>query len=229
MSMSQTVRFAILIFLFVMCETEALAMYQCRRGTVITPSGSSTEVACWDDSYPDPFTHPGSIGGGQVAETGDGASSVIVVTLPALKVAANQIKCKILSKDYNNREYIGFVYGTPGGPTASNVIEGTPLSANVGSAVQQLGLNPNQILAMIHNHDINTYGAGNPGIAIQNQVPSSTDWTAYNSLSSLGENNFFGQFIVGPDGVMRYFDGSNRNTPPSRNLPSGSVSGGSCS
>jgi hypothetical protein len=160
-----------------MCETEALAMYQCRRGTVITPSGSSTEVACWDDSYPDPFTHPGSIGGGQVAETGDGASSVIVVTLPALKVAANQIKCKILSKDYNNREYIGFVYGTPGGPTASNVIEGTPLSANVGSAVQQLGLNPNQILAMIHNHDINTYGAGNPGIAIQNQVPSSTDWT----------------------------------------------------
>ena len=206
----------------------AFAGYRCERGTATGPNSSSSTVVCWDEAEINPFAEPVVSTGSADTVSEDGAASTNVVALPTVKVLASKIKCEILSQDYNNKEYIGFVYGTPGGPMASGIISGTPLSAKVGIALQQLGLDPIQVLSMVHNHDINTYGAGDPAVAVENQVPSSSDWAAYKTLLNLGENRQFGQFIVGPDTTMRYFDGSNMNTPPSRNLPAGSVSGGAC-
>lgn len=227
--------FAISIVLS-LSATQAQAKMKCVAGTASGgPGVSSTTVVCWDDNIPNPWANavPSSENDGGTSSGPVGAP--VTVMLQTVKVNANSVKCKIKAKganNYNNKEYIGFVYASPGGPRASQVVEGSALSVDLQGALQQLGLSPFQIIVMIHNHDLHTYGGGSSdgtdATSVRNRSPSVADWNAYDWLGSGGASNVFGQFIVGPDVELRYFDGTNRTDPVHGTPPAGNVVYGSC-
>jgi len=122
-------------------------------------------------------------------------------------------------KDYQTNEYLGFIYiGTDGQLHASALVEGTSDSVTINPSA--LGLTGGSIVAMIHSHDP-SLGTSQRATQIQDD-PSVNDWAARNTLISEGADPNFGQYIVGPDSVGRYFDGSNQNDPvTSPNPPKG--------
>lgn len=143
--------------------------------------------------------------------TGGGGSGT-TVTLAAITVTAKTIKCQIQSKSWNNNEYLAMVYlNSSGALTSSNIVSGT--GTNTTTSLQSLGVPTNTVQTMVHNHPVNNYG-NTPG----EYVPSKADWQTYNNLKNAG-NPIQGQFILGPDGVFRYFDGSNQNYPATSNYP----------
>ena len=162
--------------------------------------------------------NPGPVGGG-----GSGGA----VTLSEIKVTATAIKCQIEHLSYNNNEYLAFAYlNSSGSITISSLING---KGTVSVSLSSLGIPTNSVLTMVHNHPINIYGSNS-----LNYIPSKADWISYSNIQGAG-GPITGQFIVGPDGVLRYFDGTNKNYPATYQypasggtLPVGQVVNGGC-
>lgn len=138
------------------------------------------------------------------------------------KDLASQINHK---GDHDSTEYLGFVYVNAKGQVVESPLVKGGDDVNVGNALQQLGINADQVVDMVHNHPVDRYGGGDPysNASKLNYAPSAHDWEAHDVLIDNGADPNFGLYIDGPDGVTRYYDGSDRTDPSSGHAPHGRV------
>jgi len=217
---------------------------------------SCSTAGCGVTSYYPPPSNPpystsgggyGTGGSGGGGEGGSTSPTYPTETVAATNPKAYSLKCKIKSHsglpnsstpNFNNTEYLGFVYfDNTGNLAASNVIQGSGTSVNVPTALSQLGIQVSQVVAMVHNHDVYTYctqkGYGLGTVLCNEQdAPSGgtagSDWAIYQNFlwNDPGRIDGIGQYIVGPDGILRYFSPNNQHAPPSTSTPAGTqVSG----
>ena len=166
--------------------------------------------------------------GGPTQPPGGGGGGSTSVTLPEIKVTATAIKNKICTMSPDSKESLSFEYvNAAGNLTFLNPIPGTgTVTVNLNS----LGVPINGTVSMVHNHPKNIYGS-NPA----EWVPSKQDWETYNNIRGAGAP-MQGQFLMGPDHILRYFDGTNKNYPGTYQYPASGgalptgviVAGGNC-
>ncbi|GAB3350504.1 hypothetical protein [Lysobacter tyrosinilyticus] len=126
--------------------------------------------------------------------------------------------------DQSTREYASVIYrDAMGAIRSSATIAGGSSGQSASIDLQALGISAGQILGIVHSHPSGIYSSSSAEATI-NRHPSTNDWAAADQIIAAGANPAtFAHFIIGPDGVLREYNYSNKNlyNPPSTSTPKG--------
>lgn len=116
----------------------------------------------------------------------------------------------ILQQNWENQEYGGFIYrDAVTGEIKMGVITGSAVTTWSPTADNMQGISSySQIIGIVHSHGPNVPGSNH-------NLPSSGDWGAFDDLIAMGASNLTAYYILGADGQLREYDGSDRTNTSS--------------
>lgn len=135
---------------------------------------------------------------------------------------ANAAAATIKNQNWQTQEYGAFVYRDANGVvrlgvlTGGSAVQWTPSAENMAGIASYA-----QVIGFIHNHPENSTtpveGMYPSAVRDENGGLVGGDWFTFNYVQSQiqtagGDSTQLRQYVIGPDGVLRYFDSSHRDS-----------------